>query len=52
MKKSKIIHKTCPTWGVTVCWKNIFAIKQIKTSNKWRDITCSVCLKDKPKNKK
>lgn len=45
-----MIHKTCPTWAVTVC--NLFLgpseYKPYKTSYRWANVTCKECLKDKP----
>ena len=44
MKTKSIIHKTCPTWGVTQCNKQLFVQRPPKTSYRWESVTCPVCL--------
>lgn len=47
----RVIHKTCPTWGVTQCGRYLFTcvLQGIRdTSYRWRDVTCKTCLRAKP----
>lgn len=43
----KKIHKTCPTWGVTQCWKDLWPVKgePPQVTERWRNVTCKECLK-------
>ena len=44
----RVIHKTCPSWGVTQCMKDRWPNKinrEPKTTEKWRDVTCKQCLR-------
>jgi hypothetical protein len=47
----RVTHKTCPTWGVTQCRRDLWPDKMDgapKVSERWRDVTCGQCLKSKP----
>ena len=45
MKAKPIVHKTCPTWGVTQCNKQLFVQRPPRTSYRWESVTCPVCLR-------
>lgn len=44
LKIKNIIHKTCASWGETVCGKEIFAVKSPKITERWDRTTCKKCL--------
>ena len=47
------IHKTCPTWGITVCNLSLFDNTFLETSYKWENVSCRKCLKKRiPRVKK
>lgn len=48
------IHKTCPTWGETICYRPIFVTEWKKrpiTTYEWKHVTCKICLNHKRKIK-
>jgi hypothetical protein len=50
VRKSKVesmtqpIHKTCPSWGETVCRRGLFVTRPPKTTERWNRVTCPKCL--------
>ena len=49
----KIVHKTCSSWGVTACNKDIYTRKPPVCSERWDRVTCPGCLATrKPRNKR
>lgn len=44
VRKHPVVHKTCPTWGETLCRKTLFGSRPVKTSNRWDAVTCPDCL--------
>jgi DNA-binding HxlR family transcriptional regulator len=45
-KDTRIIHKTCPTWGLTECGKSLLG--RIVTTTRWANTTCPRCLESRP----
>lgn len=45
---SKPVHKTCPSWGVTACWRALFQRRPPKTTERWAKVTCPMCLAHRP----
>jgi len=43
------VHKTCPSWGVTVCGLQLYQRRPPKTAERWdRGVTCTKCLSQSP----
>ena len=47
-----MLHKTCPTWGETVCGKALFAVNPPKAAERWHSVTCPKCLRNHSKRRK
>jgi len=47
--KSSIVHKTCPTWGETVCGRSMIGTRHYAAASlRWEKVTCASCLKNRP----
>jgi len=43
---TRLIHKTCPTWGLTECLKDRWPVwgAEPKVTERWEAVTCPDCL--------
>lgn len=47
-----LIHKTCASWGVTNCNKQLFVQRPPRVTERWDRTTCPKCLTQRPKKKR